>query len=149
MSGVKSNRVAVERRLGLAQHLRNDWVFDAEEGTTVEEIIDPAYWSLVANRISHGDRIDVRLETGEWIAELLVIDKEVNWVRVHLLKLHELVLPAAAPPVPKQHEVFWRGSHHKFAVRRLSDKEVVQNGFIDKAAAFEWIANRERAVALA
>jgi len=145
---LSDKRVAVERRLGLAEHLRNDWVFDAEEGTTVEQIQTKEFWSLVAYKFNHFDRIEVRLETGEWIAELVVRDKGLNWALIALLKLHEFEKTTAPQQPSDSFEVMWRGNHHKFAVRRKMDGEVVQNGFPDRNAAFAWITNHERMTAL-
>ena len=53
------------QRIGLAEQLMQHWVVNAEEGTTVADVLDPGYWAHCAAQMQVYDRIDVRLETGE------------------------------------------------------------------------------------
>jgi hypothetical protein len=139
--------VLTEQRMGLAEAMRHDWVVNAQEGTTVKDILDPTYWAYVAPKMSIYDRVEVRLETGEWVAELLVLGLDRNWARVHMLQLYDLIPVAEAAPAPQSNEVFWRGPQHKWAVRRLADQEVIQQNFESKLAAAEWMRQHEQVVA--
>ena len=72
-------------RLQGAEYARQDWVVNAEEGTKISDVLDPAYWAHTSAQMKPYDRIEVRLETGEWILELLVLSADRNWARVQVL----------------------------------------------------------------
>ena len=68
MSEVKELKRAVilnPQRRGLAEQMRQDWVVNAEEGTSVQDVLDPSYWAHIAAELQQYDHIEVRLETGE------------------------------------------------------------------------------------
>lgn len=131
-------------RRHLAQHARRDWIVDAEEGTTVEDILKPGYWAHVASEFTPFDHVEVRLETGEWVAELIVVNSGRNYANVHLIAKHELtLLEGVAEPKSSDHEVKWKGPHLKFCVIRKSDSAPVQQGMETKEAAYAWLANHE------
>ena len=146
---VKRTLILDPQRMALAEVLRQDWVVNAEEGTSVDDVLKPAYWSHMSMNMNIYDHIEVRLETGEWILELIVLDQGRNWARVYLAKQHNLRRQEVqSPPVPAnmvQHEVAWKGPQHKYAVIRTSDGQMVQNGFVEKVGAQEWLANHEKA----
>lgn len=135
------------QRMHLAEHSRQDWVVNVEAGTTVEDILEPAYWSHIASSMEPFDRIDARMETGEWLLELIVVECGRNWARVHLAKKHELQAVVAEAPPALKHRVEWKGPQHKHVVIRLADNEVIQSGFSDKAAAQQWLAQHEQVTA--
>lgn len=141
----KSARTLTEARIGLAEERRQDWVVNAEEGTTMAQVMDPQYWAHVSARMQPFDRIDVRLETGEWMAELLVITTGRNWAQVHMLALHELVERTEVMPVAAKHQVVWKGPQRKHVVVRLSDQQPVQEGFSTKNEAQAWVTEHEKA----
>ena len=134
------------QRIGLAEARRQEWVVDAEEGTTVHDVLEPGYWAHVSSSMQPYDHIEVRLETGEWIAELLVMGVGRNWAKVFLVAKHELQ-PIDDTPLAIQHKVEWKGPHRKFVVIRTSDSESVQEGFAEKSAAISWMVNHERVTA--
>ena len=131
-------------RIGLAEERRQDWVVNAAEGTTIQDVLDPGYWAYTCDRMSPYDHIDVRLETGEWTAELLVLAVERTWARVHMLHYYELVKPETLPALPVKYDIQWKGPQRKHVVIRLSDGEPVQEGFGQKAEAVAWLQNYER-----
>lgn len=130
-------------RRSAAEFRRNDWIVDAEEGTTVQEVLDPAFWAHCAADMSIYDRIDVRLETGEWLLELFVLDVGRNYARVYLAHKHDFsdVETAAAATQPITHKVAWKGPHRKYVVIRLSDSAAIQEGFNEKSSADIWLGN--------
>lgn len=132
------------QRHRLADEVRNQWVVNAEEGTTIQDVMDPGYWSHVAALLRPYDHIEVRLETGEWVAEVLVMSQGLNWAKVHILHKHELAASMEAPPASQRHEVKWRGPQHKWCVVRLADKQVLDAGRESAEAAHEWLRNYER-----
>jgi hypothetical protein len=133
------------QRIGIAEQMRQDWVVNAEEGTTVNDVLEPGYWAHCAASMQVYDRIDVRLETGEWMLELIVLDVGRNYARMFLVKKHDFAETSLEVPVNAiRHKVEWKGPQRKHAVIRTSDSAVVQEGFADKSAALVWLQNHER-----
>lgn len=130
-------------RRSAAEFRRNDWIVDAEEGTTVQDVLDPGYWAHCAADMSIYDRIDVRLETGEWLLELFVLDVGRNYARVFLAHKHDFsdVSPVESIPQALTHKIMWKGPHLKHVVVRLADGAALQTGFSDRAAAVVWLDN--------
>jgi hypothetical protein len=144
---VKSERILNPQRMGLAEHLRQQWMVNAEEGTTVEDVLDPQYWSHMAAQLQPYDRIDVLLETGEWLLELLVINRGRNWAQVHLLHKYDLEQRSEIMPAAQKHRIEWKGPQRKHAVIRIADSQVIQDGFSSKLEAGVWLANHEKVTA--
>lgn len=138
------NNILPPQRHRLAEEVRNLWVVNAEEGTTIQDVMEPGYWAHVAQLLRPYDHIEVRLETGEWIAELLVISQGLNWAKVHMLHHHNLSVSTEAPPASQKHEVKYRGPQHKWCVVRLSDRQVLDSGRDSAADANAWLQNYER-----
>lgn len=137
-----------EARFALAQHVRQFWVVDAEAGTTIKDVVDPVYWAHVAPKFSPFDRITVQIETGEWMLELLVIDRARNWAKVRVLheyQLHEEADSAATPE--SAYEVKWGGNHHKWRVLRKDDNQEISGKHADQESAKAWLRNYELTIA--
>lgn len=132
------------QRMTLAEQCRQDWVVNAEAGTTVQDVLDPAYWAHMAVQMQPFDRIDVRLETGEWMLQLLVINHGRNWAQVHLLHHYDLAKRAETMPSAQKHSVEWKGPQLKWCVIRLADSEAVMKELASKQAAAEWLAQHEK-----
>lgn len=128
----------------LAEQVRNQWVVNAEEGTTIQDVMEPGYWAHVARELKPYDHVEVRLETGEWVAQMLVISQGLNWAKVHMLQHYVLNSSQDVPPASQKHEVKWRGPQHKWCVVRLSDKQVLDTGRDSQAEAAAWMQNYER-----
>ena len=142
---VQRTIVLAEARLGLSEHRRQDWVVDAAEGTAVSDLSNPAYWAFVAGKFNPFDRVEVRVETGDWVAELIVVDVGRNWARMHLTAMHDLSTAArAAPANAILHKVEYKGPYKKHCVIRLSDSMMIQEGIATKLEAEAWLANHER-----
>ena len=135
------------QRMQLAESWRRDWVVNAEAGTAINDVLDPAYWSHMSAELTPYDHIEVRLETGEWMLELVVLASGRNWARVHVMHKHDLAAtePAAAPSA--KHIVKWRGPQHKHCVVRVADNEVLQTGFDTAETAGQWLLNYEKVTA--
>lgn len=137
-------------RMHLAQYARRDWCVNAEEGTTVEDVLKPEFWTHKASELTPYDRIEVRPDNGQWIAELLVLQVSRNWARTHLLVLHDLGPKededSSAAMGGARHDIKWKGPQRKWAVVRLADLQVVMDGFDDKLKARAWMENHETVV---
>jgi hypothetical protein len=143
----KSARILNPQRMGLAEHMRQLWMVNAEEGTTIEDVLDPQYWSHMAAQLQPYDRIDVLLETGEWLLELLVINRGRNWAQIHLLHKYDLEQRSETMPAAQKHRIEWKGPQRKHAVIRIADSQVIQDGFSSKLEAGVWLANHEKVTA--
>lgn len=133
------------QRHRLAEEVRNAWVVNAEEGTTIEDVLQPGYWAHIASRLRPYDHIEVRLETGEWVAQLMVISQGLNWAKVHMLNQFMLNANAEPPPASQKYEVKWGGPQHKWRVVRLADSEVISKGHDSAMEGQLWLQNYERA----
>jgi hypothetical protein len=142
----KEARILVPTRMHLAEHVRRDWVVDAEEGTTLDEVLDPQFWAHMAAQMTPFNRVEVRVETGEWVADLIVINCGRNWAQMHLIAQHELQKRQESPPSSEKHDVLWKGPHLKFCVLRKYDGQMLQQGFQSRVLAQEWLTNYERSI---
>jgi len=143
----KRDVVLNPQRIGLAEYRRQDYVVNAEIGTTIQDIMEPSYWAHVASQMQPYDHIEVRMESGEWIAELIVLAVGRNWLKVFLAANHEL--EAVDPDMERKtatHVIKWRGPQHRHSVVRLLDDAVLQDGFEDKPAAQAWLDNHLRTI---
>lgn len=120
----------------------------APAGVTLQDILDPAYWTHVAFKLRPHYRIIVDAEDGAWVAELFVRYASRQEARCAVLSFTEIEgkveMPADAAP---EFEVRWRGPTAKWSVVRLSDGEIMTDGKQDKKAAEQWLANYNARVA--
>ena len=135
------------QRCALAEQWRQDWVVNAEVGTTIDDILDPAYWAHMAAQFQRMDRIEVRMETGEWVADLICTESGRNWAAMHLITKHVLQPATEQAAGPAQHEVIWRGQQHRFCIKRTSDNEILQANIPSKPEALAWLQNYEQVIA--
>ncbi len=132
-------------RFKQAEYVRRDFVVDAEEGTVPADLIVPEYWAHVAESLTPYDRIEVRLETGEWMQELLVVDSSRSWAKVQVLHHHDLRAPvreAAANGLI----VAWKGPHLLHCVIRTSDGEILFKEIRRKEDAIAQMSRYEQVV---
>lgn len=135
---------ALMTNIGLSEQLRQDWVLLVPEGHAPDDLLDTGYWAHVAQRFQQFDRIEARAETGEWLAELLVVRCGRNWASVKMLALHELNEATKVAGVAAKHFVKWRGAVHKWCVLRISDQQVIQTGLDSRLAAESALEQYER-----
>ena len=139
---VKRAVILNPQRMGLAEQMRQDWVVNAEEGTTIQDVLDTGYWAHMASQLQLYDHIEVRLETGEWILELIVLDIGRNYARVYVAQKHDFAeVDLKAPSGAITHKVEWKGPQRKYVVIRISDSAPLQEGFTSKPEALAWMEN--------
>lgn len=142
---VKREAVLVRQRMGLAEHKRQDWVIDAEQGTLPDDVMKTEYWAHVAAEFSQWDTVEVREESGAWIMKLRITACDRNWARMYAEAFYDLSkVSTLAPDDAVKYHVVFRGSHKKHCVVRISDGALLQEGFQTKALAEEWLRNHER-----
>jgi hypothetical protein len=144
MAEQKRAVVVIDQRMKSAEYERNVWVVNAEHGTIVNDVLEPAYWAHVAQKLRPYDRIEVRVDSGEWLLELMVLGCDRNWARVHVLHRYELGPVEAELPAAQKHKVEWKGPQLKWCVIRVSDSEIIVRG-LDKGQAFAEMGRHERA----
>lgn len=140
----KREVILTEQNFGFAEARRCDWVCLAAEGTTVDDVLKPLYWSHVAPQLHEYDRIEVREETGSWLLELMVLRCERNWASVMQLQHYAIRAVDEDAALASNFEAKWGGGHHKWRVIRKSDSEVLHTRCDSQEAALAWISNYEQ-----
>ena len=138
-----------------AEHTRCVYAMTPAINTTVEHLLKPEYWSLVAARLHPTARIEVISEDNAWFAELLVISNGSGWAKVKLLRYVPLDDSAGRAPAIQlektniedttsgQLTVQYAGVKARHRVVRKSDKEVLKDGFPTNAEAVKWMQEYE------
>jgi hypothetical protein len=134
-------------RMQLSEYLRNDWVVTAEQGTTLDDIVNPAFFAHMASQMKAYDHVEVRVDDGSWLSELLVLQVERNWVRVRVLTYYDLADNSSQDSAPSVYETAWKGPHLKWSVIRKSDHENIKSGFVDRVSADAALRDLERLAA--
>ena len=137
------------QRRHLVEAARQDWVVDAEEGTTIDDVLEPAYWSHVAAEFSDLDHVEVRIETGEWIVELTVLQHDRNWAKMFLRQKYLIQDAMVASTPTAKHRVEYKGPHLKHCVVRIADSEVIEKGIATKVDADRWMRDYESRTSVA
>lgn len=132
--------------MGLAEHLRHDWVCIASEGTKIEDVLKPMYWSHVAVKFETFDRIEVREETGAWLLEAVVTRAERNWASVVMLNHYPLDTAEADidETVGAQHQVKWCGPVNKWCILRKGTGQTIEMKIESKRDALGRLAQYEQ-----
>lgn len=120
------------------------------EGTKLEELREPEYWSHVAGKMHQHDRIEVLPQGGEWFAELLVISCSKVHVKVAVLNSVRLTAPKGKedagkdnPPADEVFDLQFKGPQRKWSIIRKSDKAVVKENFESKDDAAAWLSSNK------
>lgn len=136
-----------EGRVKLEEFELQRWVANVEDGTTVNDILQPDYWSHNASRFKPYDTIECRSEDGTWIAYLIVTGCDRTWAKVHLREVVKLTSGDVAMTQAQKHVAKWKGPQHKWSAIRLSDGERLKDGFTTEKEASVWIEQHEKVVA--
>lgn len=133
-------------QMQLAEQRRQDWVLEVEEGTQVEDLLSPDHWAHVAFQFQRFDRVEVRIETGEWLCGLIVVQCARNWARMKMIEKIDFTDGEKIDEEARSdYEVKYRGSQKKWSVIRKKDGQVLQEGMPDRLAADTWRAQYETA----
>lgn len=132
-------------RFSLCEHVNQNWVLTAETGTTVEDALKPDYLANVAGKLRQYDKIHVRVDTGEWYAELLVVACGKNWakavVTLHVEFSESVNEDEGRDEVFSLYSVQHRGPHLKWCVIRKADKEPIKENCATKGEAQAWLSS--------
>lgn len=141
----KESPVLMPSRFALAEFRRHDWVADVESGRTVEDILQPSYWTHIAPQLQPYDHIEARAEDGKWIAFLIVLFSENNYAQVIVDRVLKIEANADTTSPSAKYKVDWKGPHYKYVVIRVSDDQMLHSGCKTRDEASSWLKNHEAA----
>lgn len=123
---------------------RTTYVATAHEQTQPEDLLEPEYWSHVAEKLKPWDKIEARADDGSWYAEYLVLDTSCRWARLALLAKYDLTTSdvSLSQAARDEYKIEWKGPARKFCVIRNSDNAMVHEGEQTKVGAHQWLINR-------
>ena len=121
------------------EHRHKIFFADVPSGHILTQLMEPAYWAHVGNKLNLGDEIIALAEDNLYRAHLLVLGKGTGWVQVFCLKFDELTKPFEMPvDADTSYIIEHSGNMHKWRVRRRADNHVLvsQLKTRDEAVAF-------------
>lgn len=130
-------------RFKLAEYCRTVYQATPEPGTTLEDLLEPGYWTHVAANLRKGDRIEAVLEDGTYFAEFYV--KHANKIEAHVTLMREVQLTRAKQadkePDPDkmfpEHSIRFAGG--KWRILRKEDKKILKGELKSKPEAILWL----------
>lgn len=131
-------------RFEQAEFANQVWVLTVPTDTELEDVLKPQYLGNVASRLRPYDKIQVRIDTGEWYAELLVIESGRAWIKAVALLKVDLVTQEIEVTDVADAEAYYiqhRGPHLKFCVIRKLDQECIKEKCASKVEAITWLNN--------
>lgn len=143
-------------RFALAEFKRAIHYATVEPGTTIEQLEDPTYWSLVATSVKPYDHIEVVSDDGTLWANFLVLACDRTWLHIRLLQKVALetsdvsisrIKPTAA--MRESYEIKHMPSS-QWTVIRVSDpdKPVVSKDHQTRELAESWVREHIKTVAV-
>ncbi len=136
----------------ISTYVRNTFSIRLDDGHTLEDALQPAYWTNVARDVSPMDQIEVTLADNTRWALLLVVDRGDTWATVKVLNNVDLTEEAQAAhglrlaDATSDYTVKNFGGHQKWGVERISDKKRLAIGLLTRAAAEQWLDDHKRAL---
>lgn len=121
-----------------------EWVVNAPEKVTIEDVQRPEFWSHVAPKMRPYDEIRVRAEDGTWYARLLVTGTDRTWARVAVLEYKKLTTYDVSQTQSARFELRLRGPQHKWCVIRLLDNQVIKSECQTRDEAAMWLREYEK-----
>lgn len=120
---------------------RSHWVYTAEGGTQITDILQPDFWANLHPAPQPWDIIEVREELGAWWAQLLV--RQSSSEGIHVAGIKALELDGIAPRNYVQFDaegctVVYKGPFLKWSVESREGRQI-QGGFDDESRAVAWL----------
>jgi len=137
-----TNNTLMQARLQPADHYCSTYGAALTDSQTIDDALQPAFWAHVAHKLRQGDLIRILPERGDYYALLMVRTVGKAYANVTLLHKVEFDGAEAAPAVASvgdEFEVKWSGPSTKFRVVRVSDKQIMHDGFAAKEDAVKWV----------
>ena len=133
-------------RLKLAEHARQLHRVSPDEGTTFNEVLEPAYWVHVGSKLIVGDKVEIMPKDGAWYAEAVVVSCSRVHARIAPVvykQFFEQKAPAKEGDSKEPLEVSFKGPQRKWSVIRTKDKTYVKEGFDTREDASAWMKANE------
>lgn len=137
---VRELRQITDGRVKEHEFVRRYWVATAEQGTEVEDLLDPAYWAHIAPKFTQYDRIEARVDDERWFAEFLVLGVGKAWVKLFLLNKWDITSKDAIAP-NEDFTIQHKGPHLKWCVIRKLDSERIHEQAKTYEEALAWLGN--------
>jgi hypothetical protein len=127
----------------------NHWQAVVPVEHTLDNLLDPAYWSMLAERFSPFDEVRALAEDGTWIAYLIVRETGKNYVKMHLDRL--IPMEVFDPSVMEgqgmnDYTISFRGVHYKWSVKRKKDNAYIHEQAASRGEAVRWLQEHLKAV---
>jgi hypothetical protein len=125
-------------RMKDAEASRQTKVINCDQGTTVDHLMDPIYWSHIASVLRPRTRIEAWAHDETWMAELIVLDCGRLYARVKLLHFHNLTEGISAKVdenVDSPYFAKWMGDQGQWGVVRREDMALMIDGIQGRDAA--------------
>src|SRR6266436_5430193 len=110
-----------EDRWQLKEHRNPGHWICVQVGTTVEHLLEPAFWANVARHLVPRSTIEVHWDDASQFAALYVLDAGRNWASVDILRHNEELKRPMLKHPSEQYEVAFNGPVDKFRIMRQSD----------------------------
>lgn len=129
-----------------AEYMRNVFAVTVPPSVTPEKLLESSFWTHVSAKLHPTDRVEVTVESGEWLVVLFVASCGRNWAKMIVLDSYDLT--GGGEPVKETAEsaFYWayRGQNLKHCAMRKSDKSPVKEGFDSRDEVLKWIAEHEK-----
>lgn len=137
------------RRFQLSEYVYRNHTLTVEQGTTLDDVLDKAFFANFASQLSPYDEITVRVDDGTFYARLLVTSCGRTWAvckPIFHLKLTTADVDMTQAEAFDGYEVRFRGPACKWSVIRKQDNKLLVEKLDDKLAAETWLSNHVKAV---
>lgn len=135
-------------RIQSTQYERTEWLHEPQLGVTLDQVMDPNYWSHLAGRLKVRDRIEVLAADRSYDIDLRVIaiDPRGHWVQVALRGISEDVPRVVATPGPSADpQGYVIDNDPVQGWRILQGRDLIAKGFGTEELAKEALANLKAA----
>jgi hypothetical protein len=131
-------------RFSQGDFINASYTITVEAGTTLDDVLKPEFLANVSNKLRPYDRVHVRIDTGEWYAECLVLSAGRVWAKLMPMLVLDLTtqdVEITQGEAADEYQVAFRGPHLKFCIIRKSDREVIKEQIPTKIEAQNWLAS--------
>jgi hypothetical protein len=133
-------RLIVQRKPTRAPQTRIEWDVTVDKDTTLEDLLQPSYWTNVAGNTFSGPNnfVTVYWEDRTKLAFLYVRQYEPTFAKMEVISYHEFD-KAKKLEAPEQFAVTFIGPIEKFRITRKEDGQTIREGFASKEDALKFI----------
>lgn len=131
-------------RFALDEYQNSNYTVTVETGTTLDDVLKPEFLANVAPKLRPYDHIRVRVDSGEWYAELLVITCGRVWAKmipIFTVDLSCKEIEQIESNALDQFYVKHRGPHLGWSVIRRKDNEPIKEQCASKQEAQAWLSS--------